>query len=255
MLKLDRVSKTYFRRGQPVTALDNVTLHVEMGEFVTVLGGRASGKSTLLGVAAGLVRPDSGHIAIDGERLDEMSDRHLTTLRRSTVSLVQTSLPSPTSAPVVELVALPLRMQSGDARSSLVEAERVLEALGAQSCADAGIEELSDGERRLVAIAQALVTKPRLLLLDQPASDLELAEETELLGVLSTLASSSNVAVVMTARSATEAGAASRVASISSGRLLEGRQTDDEPDQADVLPLDLRRRGAGGVHDQGGNDA
>lgn len=252
MLQLDRVSKSYFRKGRTMTALDDVSLRVEPGEFVAVLGGRASGKSTLLRVAAGLQRPDSGHVTLDGRRLDDMSDREMTSMRRADVGCVWASSASPERTPVLDFVALPLRLQSGDGRSALVEAERVLNAVGAHEYADARFDELSDGERRLVAMAQALVTKPRLLLLDQPATDLELGEETALLDVLRSLASDAHVAIVMTARSATEAVAAQRVASISHGRLLEGK-TAPRPEQADVLPLDVRRRGAQGGNRPGGN--
>ena len=247
MLRLDRVSKTYFRGGRPVAALDNVSLSVEPGELVAILGGRGAGKTTLIKVAAGLERPDSGHVEIDSIKLDGLSDRELTHLRRTQIGCVWASAVPVGRTAVLELVSVPLRMQSGDGRSSLVEADRALHAVGAGHCAEASLDELSEGERQLVAIAQALVTKPRLLLLDQPVTNLRLEDEKALLDTLRGLAAEARVAIVMTARHATEAVAAQTIASMTNGRLLVGDSPErPEPTAADVVQLKGRRRNSGG---------
>lgn len=245
MLRLDRVSKTYFRSGRPIVALDNATLRVEPGEVVAILGRRGSGKTTLLRVAAGLERPDSGMIEVGGQRLDRLSDRERTRLRRCEIGCVwSTGLPV-AHATALDVVALPLRLQSGDGRSARAEAERVLESVDAGHCASAQVDELSGGERQLVALAEAIVAKPRLLLLDQISSNLRVADELPLARVLADLATEAKVAIVMTVGSTTEAAAAGRVVSINEGRLL-ARDTfaDDEPGDAAILPFEGRRRGA-----------
>lgn len=220
----------------------DASLEIAPGEIVAVVGGRGSGKTTLLKVAIGLEHPDAGNVMIDGVRLSSLSDRELTLLRRERVGCVWTSVAPVGRSSVVDLVALPLRMKSGDGRSALAEAERVLSAIEATHFADAAVEELSDGERRLVAIAQALVTKPCLLLLDQPATDLGLSEEKHLLDVLASLARDANVAVLMTARNFTEAVAADAVATIRDGCVRRGNPTSNESGAAEVLQLDARRR-------------
>ncbi|MBI4898507.1 MAG: ATP-binding cassette domain-containing protein [Actinobacteria bacterium] len=93
MIHIDRVSKTYYRNGRPVAALSDVSLSVSMGQFVAVLGGRGAGKSTLMRIAAGLERPDSGHVSIDGRRIDQMTDKELTKVRRMDLSCVWSSAP------------------------------------------------------------------------------------------------------------------------------------------------------------------
>lgn len=250
-LQIDRVSKTYFRGDQTIAALDDASIEVGPGELVGVVGGRGSGKTTLLRVAAGLERPDAGRVLLDGARVDQMSDRELTQLRREQLSCVWGDVANFGGAKALDLVALPLRLNRVNARSARAEGLRVLERLGVGSCADAEIDQLSGGERKLIGIAQALVTKPRFLLLDHPAADLSVAEELTLLDVLRALAEDSGVAILLTARMSSEATAAGRVASISRGRILTGARASAEPDEADVIQFDPLRRGAA----QGGEGA
>lgn len=166
-------------------------------------------------------------------------------MRRGEVSCVWNTTAPIGRSIVLDLVALPVRLQSGDGRSALTEAERSLATIDAGHLATASLDELSDGERQLVAVAQALVTKPRVLLLDQPAVNLHLVEEKKLLNVLGALAHDADVAVLMTARNAGEAIAADTVASLSNGRLFVGETiTDREGGGAEVLPIDGRRNDA-----------
>ncbi len=171
-------------------------------------GGRGAGKSTLLRIAAGLERPDSGRVRVGGQSLDRLSENELTTLRRTEVSCVWTGNTPFGDASVAELVALPLRVQNHDSRTARMYARRALETFDIAYCADAAFDEVSDGERRLASIAQALITKPRLLLMDQPASDLGLSDTTNLLDILRTLASEAGIGILMTAHNAAEAAAA-----------------------------------------------
>ncbi|MBI4898495.1 MAG: ATP-binding cassette domain-containing protein [Actinobacteria bacterium] len=240
------MSKLYRRANREVLALDEVSLSVEPGKLVAVIGGRGSGKTTLMKIAAGLEQPDSGRVLIGGRRLDQMSDRELTRMRRGEMSCVWGS-PVPIGGSVVQdLVALPIRMLSGDARTALRESGRALSLAGVSHCADASINELSDGERRLVHLAQAIVTKPRLMLLDQPASDLNIVDEKLLINVLRNLAADARVAVLMTARNANEATTADEIATLRSGTIIAGASPAmHEPAQANVLPLDGHRRDAG----------
>lgn len=238
-LQFDRISKTYFRNGRPVTALENVTLTVGPGELVAVIGGRGSGKTTLLRLAAGIEPPDAGFVSIDGERLERMTGACRGGLYRGSVGCVLTAAPPVGHTRVVDLVALPLRLHSGIGRSSLFEAERILRAVGADELAQANPATISDGERRLVALAQALIMRPRILLLDQPATDLRLHEEQDLLQILGSIARDAGVAVLITARSAVEAVTADRIAHITDGRLTIGTEPPP-PEGAAVLPLKRR---------------
>lgn len=251
-LRLDRLSKTFFRDGHAIVALDNVSLAVQPGEVVALLGGRGAGKTSLLKIAAGLDRPDSGHVEILGQRLDQLSDRELTAMRRRDVGCLWNSGLPVARTSVLSFVALPLRLQNGHPKAARVEARRVLDAVEAGHCASATLDELSDGERQLVALAQALVSKPRLLLLDQPASNLRSTDEKALVEVLRSLAAEASVAILMTASNATEAVAANKIASMADGRLVASETFERQPSAgADVFALDDRRRNS----QKGMNDA
>lgn len=213
--------------------------------MTAVIGGRGSGKTTLLNVAAGLVSPDSGHVSIGGRRVDQLSDKELTTIRRFEMGLVLGGDDAFAGSRVLDAVALPLRLQTGDGRAAIAEAEKSLAAVGVAHCADAHTGEISGGERRLVSVARAIVAKPRVVLLDQPATDLLVDEERVLLDVLGSLAHDAGVAVLMTATSATEAITADAVATISGGRLTTGGEPP-EPRPAGVVSIDDRRRAAQG---------
>lgn len=243
------MSKSYFRAGRRVTALEDVSLTVAPGRVTAVIGGRGSGKTTLINVAAGLVVPDSGHVLVNGERLDQLSDKALTRLRRTELGLVLGNDDGFSGARVIDGVALPLRLQTGDGRAALVEAAKALAAVGVEQCVDARFDEISGGERRLVSVARAIVAKPRVILLDQPATDLLVDEERVLLDVLRSLAHEAGVAVLMTVTSSTQAITADLVATISNGRLTTGGEPP-EPRQAGVVSIEDRRHAAqGGTND------
>lgn len=239
------MSKSYFRAGKWVTALEDVSLAVAPGQVTAVIGGRGSGKTTLLNVASGLLTPDSGHVLIDGERLDQLSDKALTRIRRTELGLVLGSAELLAGASVIDNVALPLRLQSGNGRIARAEAEKALTVVGAAHCIEARTDEISGGERSLVAVARAIVTKPRLVMLDQPVAELLVDEERVMLDVLGSLAHDAGVAVLMTASSATEATAADVIATISGGRLTVGGESPDSRPAA-VVSIEQRRRGARG---------
>lgn len=250
-LRIDRASKTYFRGDKPIPALDDASLVVERGECVAVVGGRGSGKTTLLKIAGGLERPDTGSASVDGQRIDTMNDRQLTRLRRDRLSIASAAATSFGGTRVGDLVELPLRLRLKDGRVARAQAQRTLESLALGDCAGAKLTDLSDGERKLVTIAQALVTSPHYLLLDQPASDLRLSEERQLLDLLAKLPAESGVAILMTAHSAPEAIAAGRVVSISAGRLFAADRPQEPSTPAEVLTLDDHR----GRYAKGGDHA
>ncbi|MBI4897258.1 MAG: ATP-binding cassette domain-containing protein [Actinobacteria bacterium] len=240
-LRLDQVTKNFVRDGRPFTALSRVSLVVEPGEMVAVIGGRGCGKSTLLNIAAGLMRPDAGVVTVDDVRLDSMSENELTTFRRKRIGCVWTT-PAPTGhSKVIDLVGLPLLLQSGDRKCVEHEARNMLEALDIGHCAKSDPTVISDGERRLVAMAQALIVRPRVLLLDQPATDLNLADERNLLDAMVSLTRQVGASILMTARSAIEAVAADRTATLVNGHLVVSNPRNRNPEGADVLPIDAHR--------------
>jgi ABC-type lipoprotein export system ATPase subunit len=178
LISLRGITKTYeIARGRPIEALDGVDLAIERGEFVVITGRSGAGKTTLLNIIAGLARPTSGSVTVNGVDLWSLSDRQLSLLRNRTMGFVFQFPSLLPSLPVLQNVLLPLsfgRVGDIDGRT------RAVELLGMVGLADrltSYPRQLSAGQQQRVVIARALVNRPELLLADEPSSDLD--EETE----------------------------------------------------------------------------
>jgi putative ABC transport system ATP-binding protein len=169
MLEMQGVSRTYGGGDTEVHALAGVSLSVDEGMMVAVMGPSGSGKSTLLTIAGSLEEPTSGEVAVGGQALRGMSRNAKARLRRRTIGYVFQDfnlLPGLTAA---ENVALPLELDGVRARKARTAGLRALEELGLANRASAFPDQLSGGERQRVAIARAVVGQRRLLLADEPS--------------------------------------------------------------------------------------
>jgi putative ABC transport system ATP-binding protein len=207
--------------------LSDVSLEVCAGDFVAIHGEPRSGKSTLLRIAAGIERPSAGKVIYGGCDVTSMSDRELADYRRVTAAWVCAARPSLPGYRALDLVALPLLPAGGERRRAEREAQAALRMAGAEYCADAVLDELSESERQRVAVAQAIVRRPRLLLVDEPAAGLGVMESRAILDLLRELARSHDLAVLITASEASELLGAGRVLGLLSG----GRLVHPEPEE------------------------
>jgi putative ABC transport system ATP-binding protein len=173
MLELRHVSRVYDDGAGEVAALRDVSLSVEPGQFVAVMGPSGSGKSTLLTIAGTLEEPSSGEVLVDGRLVSGASAAERARLRRRAIGYVFQDfnlLPGLTAA---ENVALPLQLDGVVARRARAVADRALAGMGLAERARHFPEQLSGGERQRVAIARALVGRRRLLLADEPSGALD----------------------------------------------------------------------------------
>ena len=166
MLKLRDITKSY-ANGRQVLASVDYTL--EAGEYVAVMGESGVGKSTLLNLIAGLDRPDSGEIRIDGIVMSDLDDDAATRLRREKFGFVFQAFHVLPHLTLMQNVALPLMLN----KAGLERASLMLEAVGLRDRADDYPRQLSGGEMQRVAIARALVHRPKLLLADEPTGNLD----------------------------------------------------------------------------------
>ncbi len=222
LLSLDGVTKRYARGYREVEALAGVGLEVEAGDFVAIWGGSRSGKTTLLRVAAGIEAPDGGRVAFGGRDLATLSRRARAQLLLTDVGCVWQTGRITRGLSVLDHVALPRFKQRSHAQAR-GEAHDVLERVGVPQAAGARWHELSDGERTRVALAHALIRRPRLLLADEPTASLNMIEREQVLGVLRSVADEAGVAIVMTAPDAPNLLQSHRLMSLDGGRLIKPR--------------------------------
>jgi putative ABC transport system ATP-binding protein len=178
VIRLSGVTKRYEAAGHP--ALDDVSLTVESGEAVAVMGPSGSGKSTLLNLIAGLDKPSSGEVSVAGERVDRMGETGVARFRRREIGMVFQFFNLLEDLTVADNVLLPAQLagvRRGDARARAAE---LLAKLGIERYRDSYPGRLSGGERQRVAIARALVNSPALLLADEPTGAVDTATGEEI---------------------------------------------------------------------------
>lgn len=219
VLELEGVGKVFTRGSRLVVALDRVSLSCERGDCVAVYGTSRSGKSTLLRLAAGMETPTSGSVLYDGQDLCALSERRRSSLLRSAVAWLPASLDFQPGLNVLEQVALSSFLGSRDYARSKRAARDALSTAGIENCADAKPSELSDGELRLTGIAQAIVKQPRLLLADEPATNLDPVERDRVLDLLRACAVEHGAAVLFSATHADETLRSTWLVRLDAGRL------------------------------------
>ena len=243
LLSLDGVTKRYARGYREVEALAGVGLEVEAGDFVAILGASRSGKTTLLRVAAGIEAPDGGRVAFDGRDLAARTRRARARLLLTDIGCVWQTGRITRGLSVLDHVALPRFKQSSHAQAR-GEAHDMLDRVGIPQAAGARWHELTDGERTRVALAHALIRRPRLLLADEPTANLNMIEREQVLGVLRSVADEAGVAIVMTAPDAPNLLQSHRLMSLDGGRLIKPRS--EQPGTLIDFPQAGRRAGRGG---------
>jgi putative ABC transport system ATP-binding protein len=218
MLLVEGVSKGYSRGDQWTEVLSDVSLDLAVGEIGAIIGGRLTGKTTLLHIAAGLERPDKGSVSLDGKRLEELGDA-----LGSEIVWIDRSRPD-RALEVLSFVAWPVAAQGKGRRVAERLARRALDRVGAAECIEKRWDDLADRERVLVALARAFVGEPRLIVVDDLLDALGTRATEEISDLLRSLLEESEprCAVLMSASDMESAMYADRVWSISRKGTLRG---------------------------------
>lgn len=234
VLSVKSVSKSYRRGRHELRVLVDASLDVEVGEHVAVLGQHGAGKTTLLKVAAGLEAPDDGSVRVGGRSLATLSDAELSRLLSGQVAWVQRSGPR-SRVPVLDYVALPVLIAHGE-REAYARARDALARVGMKECAQAQWGTLSDWERAHVAIAQGVVRRPRLLLIDDLLTSLGIGETDEVTTMVRTLAQELRLGVLMSVLDVPAGLRCDRIVSLAGGRLSQPpRRPADDGNVIDLL--------------------
>jgi putative ABC transport system ATP-binding protein len=224
MIQMTNVSKSYGDQGT-VKALINLSLTVEQGERLAVMGPSGSGKSTLLNLICGLDEPTSGSIKLEGVELSSLDDDRRTRLRREKIGMIfQTFNLLPTLS-ALENVSLPLRLQGLRRHVSDERAAAMLERVGLKIREHHRPDELSGGERQRVAIARALIFRPPILLGDEPTGNLDSATGREILGLLDDLHREYNNTVLLVTHNDLAAAFCDRILTMRDGQFVKEERT------------------------------
>ncbi len=228
MIELHDLSKVYRTSDVETTALNQVNLEIEKGEFIAIMGPSGCGKSTLLNILGMLDSPDTGSYQFLGEDVANRSERELSAVRKDNIGFIFQSFNLIDELSVAENVELPLLYQKMPAKE---RAERVQEVLERVKIAHRGghrPQQLSGGQQQRVAVARAVVTNPGLILADEPTGNLDTTNGEEVLSLLGEL-NTDGTTIIMVTHDPSHADHASRIVHMLDGRVLSENVVGMQP--------------------------
>lgn len=217
MIKAAGLKKYYVTDNYEVHALDGVSLSVEEGEFLAVIGTSGSGKTTLLQILGGLDEPTAGGVWIRGNSLKDMTEDERTIFRRRNIGFVFQQYNLIPVINVYENIVLPLRLDGAEIDEKLLE--DIVRTLKIGEKLENLPEELSGGEQQRVAIARALMVKPAVLLCDEPTGNLDSVTSMEVISLLKTCAARFHQTVIVVTHQEAIAQMADRILRVEDGKL------------------------------------
>lgn len=217
ILSTHNLTKTYGIGDNVVHALTDVSLDIEEGKFVSIIGSSGSGKSTLLNLLGGLDRPTSGDVMLDGKAIFEMDDEALTIFRRRKIGFVFQNYNLVPILNVYENIVLPIELDGTKIDTAYVD--KIMDVLGLSEKKFSMPNQLSGGQQQRVAIARALIHKPKVLLCDEPTGNLDSQSGKEVLRLLRELQSEDGQTIIMVTHDGNIADQADRIVRIEDGQM------------------------------------
>ena len=212
--------KKYYGAAPNITkALDGVTLSVEQGEFVAIVGTSGSGKSTLLNMIGGLDVPTTGKVTVDGKELSTLNDEQLTIFRRRKIGFIFQNYNLVPVLNVYENIVLPVELDGDNVDKKFMD--KVVRMLGLEDKQSSMPGNLSGGQQQRVAIARALVSKPAIVLADEPTGNLDSRTSNDVLGLLKATSQQFHQTLVMITHNNEIAQLADRIIRIEDGKISE----------------------------------
>ena len=223
LIQLEDINKTY-NNGQPLHVLKGVNLSIEKGEFVSIMGASGSGKSTLLNILGILDNYDSGNYYLGGKLIKDLSETQAADYRNRMIGFIFQSYNLIGFKTAVENVELPLFYQGVPRRRRHDMAMEYLDRLGLKDWATHYPNEMSGGQKQRVAIARALITKPQIILADEPTGALDSKTSVEIMNLLSTLNRDEEMTIIVVTHESGVANVTNKIVHIRDGVIGEIEQ-------------------------------
>ena len=219
ILQTTELKKYYGAKPNITRALDGVTLSIEKGEFVAIVGTSGSGKSTLLNMIGGLDVPTSGKVIVDGRELSTLKDEQLTIFRRRKIGFIFQNYNLVPVLNVYENIVLPVELDGNKVDKKFMK--EVVQMLGLEDKLNNMPNNLSGGQQQRVAIARALVSKPAIVLADEPTGNLDSKTSADVLRLLKTTSQKVHQTLVMITHNSEIAQLADRIIRIEDGKIVQ----------------------------------
>ena len=221
ILEAKDLKKYYGNDETLVKALDGVSLNVEKGEFVSIIGTSGSGKSTLLHMLGGLDNPTSGKVIVDDKDISDLKGDELCIFRRRKIGFVFQSYNLVPSISVYENIVLPIKLDGKKVDKEFID--NVIDTLGLKEKVNVLPSKLSGGQQQRVAIARALAAKPAIILADEPTGNLDSKTSQDVLGLIKTTGRKFNQTIMIITHNDEIAQMADRIIHIEDGRIIENK--------------------------------
>lgn len=198
MIKLSHIHKIFTQGNTEVVALRDISLHVKDGEFTVLKGASGSGKSTVLSLIAGLSRPSSGEVLVEGKAISKLPDNFSALFRRENIGFIFQKYNLIPTLSVRDNIILPLIPQNPSEEALTHSVNHVMKKFSIAHKADMLVKNLSGGEQQRVAIARALINNPKIILADEPTANLDAKLSSELIAILKQLKEENTTIIVAT---------------------------------------------------------
>ena len=225
IVKLEDVEKIYYIGGYPIKALDNISLEIKEGEFLSIVGPSGSGKSTLLSIIGCLDRPTKGKVYLFDKDISKLNDNQLSELRRKYIGFIFQQYYLFNYLNALENVQIGLRISGNN---NLEKAKELLNKVRLGDRLYNYPNQLSGGQQQRVVIARALVNDPKLILADEPTANIDEKSANELLDILKKLNEEENRTIVIVTHDLRVAERTNRIVVIRNGKILKDNATIDE---------------------------
>lgn len=221
ILKVENLKRVYGTGASKVVALDNVSFTVEKGEFVSIVGASGSGKSTLLHLIGGVDRPTSGKVFINDEDIYKLNNDDLAIFRRRQIGLIYQFYNLIPILNVIENISLPLELDGR--KPDKKDLNEMIELLGLENRQSHLPSQLSGGEQQRVSIGRALITRPSLILADEPTGNLDSKASEEIVSLLKKTNKKYNQTIIMITHNLEIAKMTDRIITIEDGRIEDDK--------------------------------